>query len=97
MNINYIYNYNFINIIFYMNHINFFKDSEESIPECRKIAIVMFLFKNDFDFLKECGFLKNDISSLNKEFKIILMEENEEYLSCIKNEEKSITERILNK
>ena len=67
-----------------MNHINFFKDSVESIPECRKIAIVMFLFKNDFDFLKQCGFLKNYINSLNKEFKIILMEENEEYLSCIK-------------
>ena len=75
----------------------FFKDSVESIPECRKIVIVLFLFKNDVDFLEEYGFLKNDINSLNKKFKITIMEENEEYLSCIKNEEESIIERILNK
>ena len=30
------------------------------------------------------------------EFKNILMEENEEYLEYIKNEEKSINEKILN-
>ena len=49
------------------------------------------------NLLKEIGFSKNDIDFLNLEFKNILLEEFEEYLSYIKNEEESILEKFLNK
>ena len=39
----------------------------------------------------------SDINSLNKEFKNILTEQNDEYLSYIKNEEESLIEDFLNK
>ena len=48
-------------------------------------------------FFYECGFLKGDINFLYKKFRIILLELNEDYLYHIKNQEKSIIERILNK
>ena len=57
----------------------------------------MFLIKNDVDFLTQCGFLKNDINPLFFEFKNILLEQNEDYLDYVKNEEESISEKILNK
>ena len=52
--------------------------------------------KNDEDFPTECGFLKIIIISVNKEFKNILIEQNEDYLVYIKNEEESNIERIPN-
>ena len=55
------------------------------------------MFKNDADLLKECGFLESDISRLNEELKIFLMEKNEEYLDYFKNEEESIIEKFLYK
>ena len=57
----------------------------------------MFSVKDDNDLLSQCGFLNDDINRLCKEFKKILMAKNEEYLDHIKNEEESITEKILNK
>ena len=57
----------------------------------------MFLIKNDVDVLEECGFLKSDINSLNKEFKDILIEQNEEHLDYIKSEEEIIIEKFLKK
>ena len=57
----------------------------------------MFLIKNYYDLLKECGFLKSDISRLCLEFKNILIEQNEEYLDYIKIEEEPSIERIFNK
>ena len=68
-----------------------------SIPDYRKIVLIIFLTLNDKDFSKECGFLKNDIHRLSLEFKLILTEENEKYLDYIKNEAESIFEKILNK
>ena len=62
-----------------MNYENYFKVMFESIPDYRKIVLLMFLIKNDSDLLNECGFLKNDISSLKKEFRNILLEQIEEY------------------
>ena len=41
--------------------------------------------------------MKNDINRLCEHFKIILIEQNEEYESYIKNEEESILEKILDK
>ena len=80
-----------------MNKVNYFKDLFESIDDYRKIVLLIFLIKNDNDLLTESGFLKDDINRLNKEFKKILIEQNEEYLDYIKNEEESIVERFLNK
>ena len=74
-----------------------FKDLFESIPDYRKIVFVMIYLKIDDAFSEECGFLKNDINSLNKEFENIIIEQNEENLSYIKNEEESLIARVLNK
>ena len=80
-----------------MNNVNYFKDLFESIPDYKKIVLLMFIIKNDVNILYECGFLKGDINFLYKEFKNILLEMNEDYLDYIKNEEESIIEKILNK
>ena len=80
-----------------MNNVNYFKDLFESIPDYKKIVLLMFLVKNDVNFLYECGFLKGDINFLYREFKNISLELNEDYLDYIKNEEESIIEKILNK
>ena len=80
-----------------MDNINYFKDIFESIHDYKKIVLLIFLIQNDKNLLKEIGFSKNDINLLNLEFKIILIEQNEDFLSYIKNEEESIIEKILNK
>ena len=69
----------------------------ESTTDYRKIVLLMFLIKNDVNFLYECGFLKGDINFLCQEFKNILLEMNEDYLDHIKNQEESILEKFLNK
>ena len=80
-----------------MNNENYFKDIFESIPDYRKIVLLIFLIQNDKNLLKEIGFSKNNIIRLNLEFKSILIEEFENYLSYIKNEEESVLEKFLNK
>ena len=81
-----------------MDNIDYFKDMFESIPDYRKKKLlIIFLIKNDEDLLNECGYLKNGNNRLNLEFRIILMEQNEEHLDCIKNEEESLFENILKK
>ena len=80
-----------------MNNANYFKDLFESIPDYRKIVLLIFLIQNDENLLKEIGFSKNDISLLNLEFKNILIDEFENYLDYIQNEEESILEKFLNK
>ena len=51
-----------------MDNENYFKDLLESIPDYRKIVLLVFLIKNDKDSLKEVGFSKNDFSQLSLEF-----------------------------
>ena len=80
-----------------MDNINYFKELLESIPDYRKIVLLIFLIQNDKNLLKEIGFSKNDINLLNLVFKNILLEEFENYLDYIKNEEESILEKFLNK
>ena len=80
-----------------MENEKYFKDLFESIHDYKKIILLIFLIQNDKNLLKEIGFSKNDINRLSTEFKKILLEEFEEYLSYIKNVEESIIERILNK
>ena len=80
-----------------MDNSNYFKDLFESIHDYNKIVLLIFLIQNDKNLSKEIGFSRNSINLLNLEFKNILLEEFEDYLSYIKNEEESIIERILNK
>ena len=76
---------------------NYFKDLIESIPDFRKIKLLMFLIKNDNNLLKEVGSSKNDIIQLSLEVQNFLYEKNDEYLDYIENEKESISEKILNK
>ena len=76
---------------------NYFKDMFESIPDYRKIVLIIFLIQNDKNLLKEIGFSENDLNPLNLEFKNILIEQYEEYLAYVKNEEQSVIEKFLNK
>ena len=69
----------------------------ESIPDYRKVVLLMFLIQNDVSLLYEGGFLKGDIHYLYKKFKNNLLELNQECLDYIKYEEESIIEKILNK
>ena len=80
-----------------MNNENYFIDMFESIPDYRKIVLLIFLIQNDKNLLNEIGFSQRDINLLNLEFKNILMEGFEDYLDYIKNEEESILEKFLNK
>ena len=80
-----------------MNNVNYFKDIFESIPDYKKIVLLMFLIQNDKILLNEIGFSQRDINRLSIEFKNILIEEFEDYLDHFKNEEESIIERILDK
>ena len=47
-----------------MNNVNYFKDLFESKPDYKKIVLLMFLIKNDVNFLYESGFLNGDINFL---------------------------------
>ena len=80
-----------------MHNENYSKDIFESIHDYRKIVLLIFLIQNDKNLLREIGFSKNDINLLNLEFKNILIEQNEEYLSYIKNQKESILAKFLNK
>ena len=80
-----------------MNYENYFKDLFESIPDYKKIVLLIFLIQNDKNLLKEIGFSKSDINRLNLGFKNIVLEQHEIYLDYIKSEEESILEKILNK
>ena len=80
-----------------MDNIKYFTDLFESIPDYKKIVLLMFLIKNDVNFLHECEILKGDINFLYKEFRNILLELNDDYLNHIKNQEESIIQKILNK
>ena len=73
-----------------MNNAKCFIDMFESIPDYRKIILLLFLIQNYKNLLKEIGFSKNDINVLNLEFKNILLEEFENYLDYIKNQVESI-------
>ena len=80
-----------------MDNKNYFKDLFESISDYRKIVLLIFLFQNDKNLLKEIGFSRSYINQLSIEFKNILLEVFEEYLSYIKNEEESLLEKFLYK
>ena len=80
-----------------MDYENYFKDMFESIPDYRKLVLLIFSIQNDKNLLKEIGFSKNDINRLNLEFKNILIEQYENYLDYVRDQEESILEKFLNK
>ena len=80
-----------------MKNTNYFKDLFESIPDYRKVVLLIYLNQNDKNLFNEIGFSKADINRLNVEFKNVLLEEFEDYLDYIKNQEESILEKFLNK
>ena len=47
-----------------MNYENYFKDMFESIPDFRKIVLLLFLFQNIENLLLEVGFSEHDINRL---------------------------------
>ena len=61
----------------------FLKHCFESIPDYRKVVIIVFLIKGDVDNLHECGVFKNDIVHLQTEFNEISKEQHEKYLDYI--------------
>ena len=80
-----------------MDIVIYLKDLFESIPDYKKIVLLMFSIENDVNFLYECGFLKGDINFRYNDLKYILLELIEEYLDHIKNQEESILEKFLKK
>ena len=80
--------------VYYMEKVKYFKDLFESIPDYRIIVLLRFLIKNDAELLQECDYLRNDFNRLGSEFKIILTEQNENNLDCIKDQEESIFENF---
>ena len=78
-----------------MNNSNFFRDIFSSIPDYRKIGLSIFLIKNNKNLLVEIGFSERDINRLNVEFKDILLKQHENYLDYVKDQEKSVIEKIL--
>ena len=67
------------------------------MPEYKKIVLLMFLIHSDGNILHEIGFSAHDVHRLNLEFKNIQREQHENYLRYVKDQEKSIIEKILNK
>ena len=80
-----------------MNNSDYFKDIVESIPNYRKIVVLIYLIQNDKRLLEEIGFSKKIINSLNLEFNNVLINKFDEYLSYIKNQEESNLEYFLDK
>ena len=80
-----------------MDHVHYFKDLFESIPEWRKIVLLLFSFRSDDDVLFACGFAKNDIKRHRLELKKLNNGQNKEYPDYIKNEEETTTEKFFNK
>ena len=77
-----------------MNNENYLKDIFESIHDYKNIVLLIILIQNDKNLLHEVGFSQHDINRLSIEFKNILLEEFEDYLSYIKNEEESALEKF---
>ena len=79
-----------------MNNSNCFKDLFEPIYDYRRIVLILFLIEKDSNLLQEIGFNQRDINRSNFQFKILLIEQHEEYWDHIKNEEESVIEKVLN-
>ena len=75
-----------------MDLLNYSKDMFESIPDFRKINLLMFIIEKR-DNLIRILVLESDINRFFEQLKKILNEGNEDYLDYIKIKEESIDER----
>ena len=57
--------------VYKMDHVSYFRALLESIPDYRKIVLLMSSNKNDFDLIKDCVFSKNYNKSLCIDFEKI--------------------------
>ena len=80
--------------VFWMNNSNYFTDIVESMPDYRKVVLLLSVIKNDKYLLLDIGFSERDINRLNLEFRYILIEQHEEHLDHIKTEEEFLIEKI---
>ena len=69
-----------------MTYGNLFKNLFESVPDYRKIVLIIFSIKDDKNLLKEISFNKIDISQLSLEFEIILLEQHQNYIDFVKDQ-----------
>ena len=49
-----------------MNNVYYFKDLFVSIPDYKNFVLLLFLIKNDVNFVYESGFLKGGINFVKK-------------------------------
>ena len=60
-----------------MDNMNYFEDSFESIADCRKIVLLLFLIKDDKTLFTKIRFNIKDINQISSKFKNILLEQHE--------------------
>ena len=77
-----------------MDHTINFEDLFESVPNYRKIVLLIILIQKINDILKQNGYSKNDVNRLCREIENILMDQSEDFTT---NEEESNIDKILNK
>ena len=56
-----------------MNNSNYFRAIFESLPDYRKIVLIIFSIQNYKNLIGEIGYSKNEIYLLNLEFKNMLI------------------------
>ena len=69
----------------------------ESIPDYKKVVLLMFLKQNDKNLLLEIGFSERDIDRSVLECKSILLEQHESFLVYVNDQEVSILGKFLYK
>ena len=69
-----------------MDNVNYFWHWFESIEDYKKIVFLIIILQIDKDLLLAVGFSERDLNHFWREFKNILIKQNEEYLNYIKNQ-----------
>ena len=55
--------------VYSLNNVNCFRDLFESIPDYRKIVLLIYLIKDHKNIFREIGFSERNVNYLNSEFK----------------------------
>ena len=64
-------------------NVNYFRVLFESLPDYRKIVLLIYHNKDDKNLLREVGFSQRDNNLLNVKYRNILIKQYEEYLIYI--------------
>ena len=75
-----------------MEDISYFKDRLVSIQDLKKIVLLIFIIKKDYELLTEMGLSNDFISKVYKKCEKIFKLEMEDYESHMKNLEESVIE-----